>query len=79
VIKLAAIMAGLFLAGVAYLQYQQIASINWAKVEQTITMLTNGIVSNINDNNFAVAAMSNFGIPLTCSMASGFILGWIKG
>ena len=77
VIKLIAIVVGLFLAGLTYLQHQQIASINWAKVEQTITILANSMTSNFNDNTFAVAA--NLGIPLTGSLASGFTLGWIKG
>ena len=36
VIKLLAIIAGLFLAGLAYLQYHQIANINWNKL-QTIS------------------------------------------
>ncbi len=36
VIKLAAVIVGLFLAGLAYLQSQQIANINWNKL-QTIS------------------------------------------
>ena len=32
VIKLAAIVVGLFFAGLAYLQYQQVAVINWGKL-----------------------------------------------
>src|SRR5829696_1128019 len=34
VIKLVAIIAGLFFAGLAYLQYHQIANINWNKLQQ---------------------------------------------
>jgi uncharacterized membrane protein (Fun14 family) len=45
VIKLVAIIVGLFLAGLAYLQQQQIAIINWNKLQQVsegaITTLTN--------------------------------------
>jgi uncharacterized membrane protein (Fun14 family) len=41
VIKLVAVIVGLFLAGLAYLQSQQIANINWNKLqhisEHTIT------------------------------------------
>jgi uncharacterized membrane protein (Fun14 family) len=32
VIKLVAVIVGLFLAGLAYLQYNQIANINWNKL-----------------------------------------------
>jgi uncharacterized membrane protein (Fun14 family) len=43
VIKLVAVIVGLFLAGLAYLQYHQVASINWNKLqtvsEGTITHL----------------------------------------
>ena len=33
VIKIAAVIVGLFLAGLAYLQYHQIANINWNKLQ----------------------------------------------
>jgi uncharacterized membrane protein (Fun14 family) len=45
VIKLVAVIVGLFLAGLAYLQYNQIADINWNKLqtvsEGALTTLTN--------------------------------------
>jgi uncharacterized membrane protein (Fun14 family) len=45
VIKLVAVIVGLFLAGLAYLQYHQTANINWNKLqtvsEDAITTLTN--------------------------------------
>ena len=45
VIKLVAVIVGLFLAGLAYLQNQQIANINWNKLQQVsegaITTLSN--------------------------------------
>ena len=47
VIKLAAAIVGLFLAGLAYLQYHQIASINWNKLqavsEDAITTISTAI------------------------------------
>jgi uncharacterized membrane protein (Fun14 family) len=33
IIKIAAIVVGLFLAGLAYLQYHHIANINWNKLQ----------------------------------------------
>ena len=51
VIKIAAVIVGLFLAGLAYLQYQQVATINWNKLqtmsEGTITTLSNAIIIHI--------------------------------
>ena len=94
VIKLAAVIVGLFLAGLAYLQYNQIANINWNKLQQmsegAVATLSNLIIMQIPgisaggsvDDHTATAAsfaMTNFGIPLTGSMSAGFTLGFIKG
>ena len=93
-IKILAVIVGLFLAGLAYLQSQQIANINWNKLETvsegTITTLSNavtqisGISGVIGDGHTAAVtassfAMTSFGIPLTGSMSAGFTLGFIKG
>jgi uncharacterized membrane protein (Fun14 family) len=81
VIKMLAVIVGLFLAGLAFLQYQQIATIHWHKLEGAITKLATVTTSTINDNSnvAAVAMMSNFGIPLTSSMSIGFTIGFMKG
>jgi uncharacterized membrane protein (Fun14 family) len=91
VIKLLAVIVGLFLAGLAYLQSQQIANINWNKLQQvsegaltTVANLTMQIPSiSGGDGHAATAssslAMTSFGIPLTGSMSAGFTLGFIKG
>ena len=90
VIKLAAVLVGLFLAGLAYLQYQQIATVNWDKLqnasEGAITTLANATIQLSNNlendgahNHTIAVATANFGIPLTGSMAMGFALGFIKG
>jgi uncharacterized membrane protein (Fun14 family) len=90
VIKLVAVIVGLFLAGLAYLQYNQIANVNWNKLQQlsegaitTISNLTTqipGISSSI-DAHTATASLSmtSFAIPLTGSMSAGFTPGFIKG
>ena len=48
VIKIVAVIVGLFLAGLVYLQYHQIANINWNKLQQVsehaITTLSNVII-----------------------------------
>ena len=92
VVKLVAVVVGLFFAGLAYLQYQQIVYINWNKLQATsqnaVTTITNattqisGHISNATDsNNHATTALaiSNLGIPLTGSMAMGFAVGFMKG
>ena len=90
VIKLVAVIAGLILAGLAYLHYHQIANINWNKLqtiyEGAITTLSSLItqIPGISDNSHAATtasslAMTSFGIPLTGSISAGFTIGFIKG
>ena len=68
----------MFLAGVAYLQYYQIANINWNKLqtvsESAITTVSNAILqlpaisSSVDSSDAAATAssltMTSFGIPL---------------
>jgi len=85
VVKLFAIISGLFLAGLAYLQYHQIAAINWYKVEQASAEIINTIINAtkmVDGNNqpaIAELAITNFGIPLTSSISIGFTIGFLKG
>jgi uncharacterized membrane protein (Fun14 family) len=86
VIKVVAVIVGLFLAGLAYLEYYQISNINWNKLqtvsEDAITTLSNAIIIEIpsisgycnSNGSHAVAtasiSMTIFGIPLTGSMSA---------
>jgi uncharacterized membrane protein (Fun14 family) len=79
IIKLLAVVIGLFLAGLAYLQYHQLASFNWDKIEVTITSLANATTNTFNDYNIEALAMTNLGIPLTGGMSAGFAIGFMKG
>ena len=93
IIKMVAVIVGLSLSDLAYLQYHQIASINWIKLqtvsEGAITTLSNAIITQIpgisGDGHAAAAtassllAMTSFGIPLTGSISAGFTIGFMKG
>jgi uncharacterized membrane protein (Fun14 family) len=80
VVKLIAFIAGLFIAGLAYLQYQQMASFDWNRIEVLATTAVGNITTQISNNEEATAfAMSNFGIPLSGSMSAGFAVGFMKG
>ena len=79
VVKMIAIIVGLFIAGLAYLQYQQIASFNWDRIEGTITGLANATTSTFNDHSIESLAMTNLGIPLASGMKAGFAIGFMKG
>jgi uncharacterized membrane protein (Fun14 family) len=91
VIKLVAVIVGLFLAGLAYLQYNQIATIHWNKLQQlsedAIATLANlsTQIPGISSSDYGHAAtasslsMTSFGILLTGSMSAGFTIGFMKG
>jgi uncharacterized membrane protein (Fun14 family) len=81
-------------SGLAYLQYNQIANINWNRLqtvaEDAITTLSNAIIyipginGGISSDIHAAAtasslAMTSLGIPLTGSMSAGFTIGFMKG
>jgi uncharacterized membrane protein (Fun14 family) len=86
VIKMVAVIAGLFLAGLAYLQYHQIANINWNKLqavsEGIITTLSNALIhiqSSGDSHTAASLMMTSYGIPLSGGMSAGFTIGFMKG
>ena len=86
VVKLFAIIAGLFLAGLAVLQYQQIASVNWDKLEQASGGAINAVVNTTTKMidgsvhpEMTGLAITEFGIPITSSMSIGFTIGFMKG
>jgi uncharacterized membrane protein (Fun14 family) len=79
VVKLIAVIAGLLIAGLAYLQYQQIASVNWDKIEGTISTIANATTNTLNEYNIEALATTNLGIPLTGGMSAGFAIGFMKG
>jgi uncharacterized membrane protein (Fun14 family) len=65
IVKLVAIVVGLFIAGLAYLQYHQVASIDWNRIEALVTTAVGNAISQMGSQDMTAAlAMSNFGIPL---------------
>jgi uncharacterized membrane protein (Fun14 family) len=79
-VKLIAVVIGLFIAGLAYLQYQQIAYFDWDKIERIVTTTFGNVTSQISGNqDISSFALSNFGIPLTSGMSAGFAVGFLKG
>ena len=79
VIKLIAVIAGLFIAGLAYLQYRQMASFDWSRIEAMAGAALGNVTAHISIyQELDTLAMSNFGIPLTSSMSAGFAVGFMK-
>lgn len=87
VVKIVALVVGLFFAGLAYLQYQQIVNIDWNKLQP---LSQNAAITVLNASKYIPGltnvsghttnlTISDFGIPLTGSMAVGFTLGFVRG
>ena len=90
--KILAIVAGVFFAVLMYLEQQGMVNINWDKINvayhgvlSTVTnTITNSTTGGIGGGHTTAAAsllpaITNLGIPLTGSMATGFAIGIIKG
>jgi uncharacterized membrane protein (Fun14 family) len=80
VFKLMAVVVGLFIAGLAYLHYQHIASFDWSRIEEIATTILGNITNQVASNqDVTVLGISTLGIPLTGSMSAGFAIGLMKG
>jgi uncharacterized membrane protein (Fun14 family) len=79
-VKLIAVVIGLFIAGLAYLQYQQIAYFDWDKIERMVTTKFGNVTGQISSNqDLSLFAFESLGIPLTSGMSAGFAVGFMKG
>ena len=79
IVKLIAVTVGLFIAGLAYLQYHQIASFNWDKIEDAITSLANTTANTFNVYSIETLGLTNSCLPLTSGMSVGFAVGFLRG
>jgi uncharacterized membrane protein (Fun14 family) len=84
-IKIIFTIIGLFLAGLAYLNYQGLVSVDWDKVGS----ISNGALIELSNStqqyvpaaidNQVMPTLLNFGLPLGGSFAAGFTIGCLKG
>jgi uncharacterized membrane protein (Fun14 family) len=84
VIKLAAVIVGLFIAALAYLQYQRILDVDWHKVEAISQNGVNWVADALTHVSSTMGAshpgtVSNIGIPLVSSVSAGFVVGLVRG
>jgi uncharacterized membrane protein (Fun14 family) len=84
VIKIIAVIIGVFIAVLAYLEYQRIIDVNWGKlqaVSQNVLTWVANVVIHISNNigSTHTGALSNVGIPLAASASAGFALGMVRG
>jgi uncharacterized membrane protein (Fun14 family) len=82
IMKIAAVIIGLIIALLAYLEYQRIIDVNWAKIqtasENVLTWVANAVI-HISNNIGAGHTGANLGIPIAASVSAGFALGIVRG
>jgi uncharacterized membrane protein (Fun14 family) len=84
VIKLAAVIVGLFVAALAYLDYQRIVSVDLNRIQvvshNSVTWITDAIVHISNTIGAPHSGeLSHVGIPLASSASAGVMLGLARG
>jgi uncharacterized membrane protein (Fun14 family) len=84
VAKLAAVIVGLFIAALAYLEYQRILSVDWHKVQAISQDGINWVADALTHVSSTIGAshpgtLSNIGIPLMSSVSAGFAVGMVRG
>ena len=81
IIKLIFFAVGGILALLMYLQYQGLITVNMAKIESYTDGIVNTLLSNSSEswNHILPSDATNFGFPLTSSMAVGFTAGFMRG
>lgn len=79
---MAAVIIGLFIAALGYLEYQKIVNVDWNRIQivsqSGITWVTDAI-THISSTIGATHLVSHIGIPLASSASAGLVLGLAKG
>jgi uncharacterized membrane protein (Fun14 family) len=78
IIKLMAVVVGLFLGALIYLHSQNIINVNWDKL-QSVSEATLSTIGNSITTAEISTLIGNVGIPLTGSLSTGFAIGFSKG
>jgi uncharacterized membrane protein (Fun14 family) len=79
VMKILAVIIGLFFGALIYLQSQTIINVNWDKLE-SISESSLSVISNYMTNTEQISTiMRNLGIPLAGGLSAGLVLGFSKG
>ena len=87
VIRIAAVIVGLFIAALAYLEYQKIINVDWVRVQSVsqngVTWVADTLTHISNNIGAPYTATSGFEISniisLTSSASAGFMLGMLRG
>lgn len=75
VMKILAVVAGVFFGALIYLQSQTIINIHCDKLQSVSQSTVTTIASSLTDTGQISSIAGNLGIPLTGGLAAGFAIG----
>ena len=90
VMKVMLIINGLIFVAFIYLEYNKVLSIDWSKIQLSVVDGLSGFVNMTNgnipsefpfpsgDDQLISVALTNYGIPITGSLAADFVVGFMK-
>ena len=84
IVTLIAVVVGLFIAGLVYLQYQQIAYFEWDKIERAITTISGNVTGQLFSNQdissiiCTIKPRYSIGKRYVCRFCSGIYEGISK-
>jgi uncharacterized membrane protein (Fun14 family) len=78
VMKILAVVVGIFFGAMMYLQSQGIINVDWDKLQQVSRSLLTNLGNSLTDTSQISTIAGNLGIPLTGGLAAGFAIGIMK-
>jgi len=79
VMKLIAIIGGVFIGALFYLQSQSIISVEWTKLQSISESALSSVSNSLTSTAIVSSITTNLGLPLTGGFSAGIILGLAKG
>lgn len=79
VMKILAVIVGVFFAALMYLQSQNLISVNWDKLQSTSQSTVTALTSTVTDLGQISTIAGNLDLPLTGGLAACFAIGFMKG
>jgi len=79
VMKILAVITGIFFGALMYLQSQSIIDINWDKLYSVSESVLSIIGNSLTNSGQISTIAENLGMLLTGGLSAGFTLGLIKG
>jgi uncharacterized membrane protein (Fun14 family) len=79
VMKILAIIAGVFLGALIHLQSQSIIGINWDKLQFLLEHSFLFVSNSASSSSLVSNVLGNIGLPLTGGLSAGLLLGFTKG